>query len=240
MRRFITLPVLLLAAAIAAQDRVPVDKSELLAKLDACGIKFKELGSYTMHSTLQAYTNATDPTPTEEATSTVWYSGKSMKAEHLGVISYQNERVCVTIDPEEQMVVLGEPGNSLGDLSATYREEVFGHAASIDRAEVAGLVHYRARFAKGSDFVLIEYAFDKAGWLRRVETHWGVPVALAPDVHMSATVLPKVVIVMDAPVRIAPGSVKTTPDEAVAFEGRTAVLRKPYAHYTLIDNRAQP
>ena len=225
---------------VPAQDWTAVDKTELLGRLDASAAKFSSYTHYELRSELLAYTNSTDAQPAERGTSTVWCMGKSAKAEHLGALSYQNERMSVTIDQEDHLIMVAEPVDFFGHLPQTYRQEVFGKAIGIGRAVRDAQTVYRASFGKGSDFDVIEFAFDAQGWLRRIEVHWGVPIALVPDRPLSARVTPKVVLLVGVPTRIAAGSVNTDPAQAVATERGILVPAKRYADYTLIDNRLNP
>lgn len=239
-RTLILLPLALLLHMAGAQTWHTADKAELSARLNASATRTRSMAAYELRAELLAYRNATDAEPSERASSVVWNTGNSTKAEHLGLVSYQDRKVCVTIDPEEQMIVLAEPGDFFGPMGASYRDTVFTTARSITRSADENGMRYRVRFASGTDLSLIEFAFDKDGWLRRVETHWGNAVPVLPDNPLTDLVTPKVVLVMDAPRPLASNRVRTSPAEAIAFVNGQPVPKKPYAGYTIIDNRLHP
>lgn len=225
---------------ISAQDWRTVDRSELVTMLDASTEKFKAYPAFEYRSTVLAYTNSSDPEPSERATTVVWKVGDGAKAEHLGMISYQDADLNVTIDPEEEMIVIAEPVDFFAPLGPNYREIVFDAAQSIGQRKDDSGVRYRVRFAHGGDFELIEFAFDKDGWLRRVEAHWGMPVALIPDDILSAKVTPKVVLELGVPKRLIPGIVNVSTTQAVVFANGAPRPAPTYQGYTIIDNRLHP
>ena len=227
---------LLLHQLGAAQTWQTVKPAELMAMLDASAAKYKAYNAYHLTSNLYAYHNSTDPRPAEEAISQVWKDGNKAKAEHMGMVSYQNEDLRVSIDPEERLMMIAEPQDFFGLLGQEYRESVF-QAAAITRADLPDGARFRAKFGPGSDYELIEFKFDKAGWLRRMETHWGQPIALAPDNPMTALITPMVVLEMGVPQRIAPGSVVVDPSVAVRIVKGKPVVAQAYTGYELIDNR---
>ncbi|MBL7980780.1 MAG: hypothetical protein JNL52_03120 [Flavobacteriales bacterium] len=234
------LALLLLATSATAQEWRTVDRAELATSLDASAAKFKAYPAFEFRSTIMAYTNSTDREPAERTSTVVWKMGDGAKAEHLGVISYQNSELNVTVDPEEQVIMVAEPVDFFAPLGTNYRDIVFEAAISIGKVTDATGVRYRARFAAGADFEIIEFAFDKEGWLRRVEAHWGRPVALIADNPLSAHVTPKVVLELGLPKRLAPGAVNVSPAQAVVVHNGTLQPAAAYQGYTLIDNRLHP
>ena len=241
MRTFIHIATLLLCTLPAlAQEWRTVERAELAASLDASAAKFKDYSAYEFRSTLSAYTNSNDKEPAERTSSVVWKVGSAAKAEHLGVISYQDTKLNVTVDPDEEVIILAEPVDFFAPLGPNYRDVVFAAAISIGKLADANGVRYRARFAPGADFEIIEFAFDKDGWLRRVEAHWGIPVLLLPDNPLSAKVTPKVVLDLGIPKRLAPGSVNLSPAQAIVFENGTPRPAASFKGFTIIDNRSRP
>ena len=227
----------MLCGAGVAQTWQPVDKNVLMAKLDASAKKFAAMPAYRVNSTISAYQNSSDAQPTERGTSEVWKVGDKAKAQHLGMVSYQNKKLRVSIDPEEKLLMLAEPQDFFSPLGPDYRTSVFEAAITIGRATSADGERYRAKFPAGGDFEIIEFGFDKAGWLRRVETHWGHQVAVMPDNPMTAMITPKVVLEMAVPQKIAANSVAADPTLVVTIQNGKPVPTAAYQGYTIIDNR---
>jgi hypothetical protein len=234
------LALLLLATSATAQEWRTVDRTELAASLDASAAKFKAYPAFEFRSTIMAFTNSTDREPAERTSTVVWKTGDGAKAEHLGVISYQNAKLNVTVDPEEGVIILAEPVDFFAPLGSNYRDVVFAAAIGIGKLSDGNGTRYRARFAPGADFEIIEFAFDKDGWLRKVEAHWGKPVLLLPDNPLSAKVMPKVVLDLGIPKRLAPGSVDLSMTQAIVFENGAPRPAPAFKGYTLIDNRLHP
>lgn len=239
-RSIILVVALVLMQAATAQQWRTVPKEELMTHLDASTARIKSMRDYEVRHELLAYTNANDAQPAERSSSVIQKVGDAAKAEHLGMISYQDEHLSVTVMPDEETIVIAEPLDFFAPLGPDYRQVVFDAAASIGKAEDTSGSRYRVRFAPGGDFEIIEFAFDAQGWLRRVESHWGHAIAVEPDNPLSLMITPKVVLELGVPKRLAPGTVRVSVDEAVLISRDGPVASKAYAGYTVIDNRLHP
>lgn len=222
-----------------AQEWRTVDHTELIQKLDASAAKVTAMDRYVFRSTLMAFRTGGDAQPMEASSSTVWKDGKRVKAEHMGFISYQDEQVRVTVDTEDRVMILAEPEGFFDLLDASYRASVF-EAAAIGKREGATGVTYRARYGPGSDFTLIEFQFDRTGWLAKLTVHWGQAVSALPDQPMADVFTPVVVLEMAPPQPLAAGSVRLEVSEAVAITASGVVPAQRFAGYTVVDNRWQP
>lgn len=239
-RSIINLVGLALVQAAVAQQWRTVPKEELMAQLDASTARYETLRDYEVRHELLAYTNSTDEQASERQSSVIWKVGKSAKAEHLGMISYQDERLSVTVDPDDETMVIAEPMEFFAPLGPDYRHVVLDAAMTIGKADDASGSRYRVRLAPGGDFEILEFAFDAQGWLRRVESHWGHAFAVEPDNPLSLMITPKVVLELGVPKRMAPGAMRIGVDEAVLIGRDGPVAAKRYAGYTVIDNRLHP
>ena len=225
---------------LSAQDWKPASADELLSRLDASAAKYKGMEHYEARTTLLVYARAGDAQPSERGESRVWKVGTRAKADHLGMISYQNEKVRVTIDKDDRVMVLAEPEEYVGLMGLEERRAILGMASDIHvHAGVDG-VHYRVRFPKGSEYDEVLFAFDPSGWLRRMETQWGNAVPLIPDNPLTDVILPRVVMELEPPRRIDPANVKADPSEAVAFVNGKPQPTAAYRDFMVIDNRLRP
>lgn len=235
--RAAVLPLLVLSCcAIRAQEWRPCKAAELIAKLDSSAAGYKAMPSYQVRSMVSVYRGVSESTPSETAESHVWKIGGKAKAKHMGMISYEDDRTRVTIDPEERWMMVADAEGTLELFGSEYRESVLD-AAAIGRSSDATATRYRVRYGPGSDFELIEFQFDKAGWLRRMEAHWGQPVSVHPDLLVSARFTPRVVMEVGLPERITQGQVTVDMSEVIRFENGTPVPSAAYAGYEIIDNR---
>jgi hypothetical protein len=232
--------MLLLPAIAIGQGRTAVTPKELAERLDRSAALFQAEDNYRVRTTIMAYRNTGDATPQETEVSTVWKMGAMAKAEHMGLVSYQNERLRVTVVPEERVLMVAEPQSFFDVLGKDYKLVVFSGAERIERWPKDGRDHYRAYFRQGSDHEQLEFAFDDAGWLRRLECWWGYTVPLDPDNALSARVTPKVVMEMERPVRLKPGEVNADPALAVVVRGHELVPTAAYSGYEIVDNRLNP
>lgn len=240
MRTITALALLALALPMAAQSWAPATADELLSRLDASAAKYNAMEHYEARAALLVYANPGDKEPSERGESRVWKLGGKAKAEHLGMVSYQNEKLRVTIDPDDRIMVLAEPEEYLGLMGIEERRALLGLAQSIERRTDDLGDRFRARFPAGSEYEVVLFTFDKNGWLRRLETHWGHAVPLIPDNPLTATITPRVVMELEPPRRVAPTAVKADPSEAVAFVNGQPRPTPAFEGFTVIDNRLRP
>lgn len=231
--------VLVTAGLASAQEWRTVAHTELLAKLDASAAKVTALDRYVFRSSLMAYRSERDVQPMETTTSVVWKDGDRVKAEHMGFVSYQDKKLRVTVDQEDRVLIVAEPQGAFDLLDASYRASVF-EAAAIGKREGAGGVTYRARYGPGSDFTLLEFQFDRTGWLSKLTVHWGHAVSALPEQPMTDVFTPVVVLEMALPQPFPSGSVRLDVGEAVLLTAGALQPAQRYAGYTVIDNRWQP
>jgi hypothetical protein len=234
------LSLLILPVVTSAQAWTSATSTELVARLDRSAAQFNAMDHFRLQSTIMAFRNTTDDAPQETETSTVWKMGDKAKAEHMGLVSYQNTQVRVTVIPEDRVLMVAEPQSFFDVLGKDYKMLVLSSAKSIDKREQDGSSRYRVRFAKGSDYELIEFTFDEGAWLRRVECWWGNSIALEPDNPLTALVTPKVVLEMERPVRLTSTAIAVDPSLAIVRQGNELVPTPAYAGYEIVDNRLNP
>lgn len=240
MRTAVALLYLLLLQPLAAQEWTTSSVDVLLTRLEESAEKYKALDHYEARATLMVFSRATDKLPSERGSSHVWKVGQKAKAEHLGMVSFQNDVLRVTIDPEDRIMVLGEPEEYVGLMGVAERRALLGMATGIHSLTELEGISYKVRFPKGSEYDHVVFFFDMSGWLRRMETQWGREVPLVPDNPLTGVILPKVVMELEPPRRIAPTSVKADPSEAVAFVDGQPIPTAAYKGFTVIDNRLRP
>lgn len=239
MRAALTLLTLALHVTLVAQGWETATPQELSDRLDRSAAQFLAMESYRVRTQIMAFRNATDPEPQETETSTVWTNGDLVKAEHMGLVSYQDKDLRVTIVPEERVLVVAEPQNFFDVLGEGYRMEVF-KAAQLTKRTNAGILTYQAQFAKGSDYERIDFVFDEAGWLRRLECWWGRSVAVAPDQPLTAMITPKVVLSMERPISFDTRQVDLRLTQAIERDGNSLSPAMAYKGFELVDNRLHP
>lgn len=240
MRALVAIAIAAIGLPARAQGWQPATHEELLARLDASAARYRAMENYEARSTLLVFARANHAEPSERGESRVWKVGGRAKAEHLGIISYQDERLRVTIDPEEEVIVLAEPEEFVGLGGIEERREMLRMAVAIDKRPHERGEAYRMTLPKGSEYKEVLFFFDGTGWLRRMETLWADPVALIPDNPLSETILPRVVMELDPPRPINPSTIKASPSEAITFRNGNPTPVGRFAAYRVIDNRLRP
>lgn len=231
----------LLHGLALGQTWIPVEGKELSGRLAESRARSDAMGRYKQEAELLAYRDQRDREPSERATTVMWRAGQRIKAEHLGVITVQDAEVRVILDPEEGVIILGDPRQDLEHfLDDSYRDQVLAAAVSIGRAQGAdGNVRYRVKFPSGGEMDIVEFVFDRKGWLRTVDTWLARPVVLDPDNPLSAVVRPRVVLNVGVPEPLDKGHIVPAPSSVVSLVGQVRGLGE-WKDMEIIDNRIAP
>lgn len=230
---------LVLATGVEAQSWEPAGIADIVQRVQANQRKYEALPAFKLSAVVLAYQNAGDAVPNDRGTSTVWKSGKRSRSEHLGMITYQDERLRVLIDPEERMIYLSEPFEVMELMGPSFREDVLATASAIGRSEQADGTHFRLKFPAPAEYDVVEVLFDKQGWLRRIDTYWARPVPLDPGDPRSPLLHPKVVVELAVPQPVDPASVQADPATVVAIRPQGPVALGAWKEYQVFDTRVK-
>lgn len=237
--RRIVLMVMLQASItnMVAQEWRSASIEQLRAAIGASGAKFGDLTHMRMRMRIDAYLTATDLEPHQRSTSTLWRKGDQYRTDYMGVSSYQDKRIRVTVDTEQRSILLGTPSDPLMAARGALQDSVLSRATHIGRATLPDGTHYRLMFGGVLGFEAIEVVFDPGGWMRRIEMLWATEVDLRYRDPSSPRVRPKVVMEMEVPERIDPGSVDTDPLSVVDVRSDGVVARGRWQGYSVFDTR---
>lgn len=228
----------LLDASCARAQWVASDTAQFARAVDAFTAKFATLRDYELHSTVSSYRNASDRIPEETGRSTVWKVGDRSKAEHLGVITYQDKTMRVMVDPEERMIYLTHPEPEGATMGMDLRAAMFRAATKVQMERSSAGIRYRLHFPKAAQYSTFEVSFDAKGWLRSIVTTWGQPIEVDPGNPMTDMVLPKVELKLDPPIAIT-GMVNVDMAQVIAKTASGTTGVGPYAGYEVFDMRAE-
>lgn len=233
----IALMLMFLPGAIVAQEWKSASIDQLKADFRASDAKYEGLTNMRMRTRIDAYLAATDREPHQRSTSILWRKGDQYRTDYMGVSSYQDKRIRVTVDEEHRLILLSAPDDPLAVARGGLRDSLFSHASHIGRATLPDGTHYRLMFGGLLGFEAIEVVFDHKGWMRRIEMLWAYEVDLRYRDPASPRVRPKVVMELGIPERIDPASVDTDPLSVVDLRNDGIVARGRWLGYSVFDTR---
>lgn len=227
------------AVPVQGQQWHTATAAELKAHLQKSERLYRERPEMKLTTHISAFTGAGTVVPGSTGSSTVWRLGDRYKAEHLGFTTFQDARIKVLIDPEQRVIYLDKPDAVFTVGQATLQDTLLRRALGITRSEQVDGTHFRLAFGPQAAYETTELVFDAAGWLRRMETVMGKPVALDPSAPAGAMVKPRLVMAMDVPVVIREGSVDIDPGQVVGWRDGRPVGLGAWRGYTVFDTRVQ-
>lgn len=214
------------------------DTVQLAKYMEAYAQKMKALRDYEMRTTISSYRNATDAVAQEVGHSTVWRVGDRIKAEHLGVLTFQDATLHVLVDPEERMIYLAKPEEARTAVDAYMRSIMFKAITAVELQRSVAGTRFRLHFPKAAQYSIIELAFDPQGWLRSLAMTWSEPIAVDPGNPLTAMVLPKVVCTLDVPAAVVK-KVNVDMAQVITRRSNSIVGVGPYAGYEVFDTRSE-
>ena len=226
------------AMASNAQRWTSTDTVALMAAVTRNQQLYEGLASYTLSGTVSAFRDLKDAASQDQQPFTVWRSAQGYKAEHFGMTTVQDAQMRVLIDPEQRMIYLSDPSGMLSMVDVGLRKEVFAAATALERNEQADGTHFRLRFPPSANYASLELVFDGKGWLRRMVTCWGHPVAVDPDAPRSPVVTPKVIMELGAPQPLRT-PMDMDPGQVVALSKEGAVGKGQWKGYQVFDTRVR-
>lgn len=224
------------AVQVPAQAWEPAARDELKEHILASTKFYSDLSHMRMVTRINAYM-AGGETPQESTTSTMWRMADHVKVEYMGVTSYQDKEFRVTIDPGSRTILLSEPVDPVAATRAALQDSVLARASSIGRAARKDGVEYRVMFNGFFGYDAVDVFFDSQGWMRRITMHAAHDALLRHRDPASPRGRPVLVMEMDLPERLAPGSVNADPRSVVDLGTNGAVARGRWKDHTVFDTR---
>lgn len=220
-----------------AQQWTPSDASAVTEFMAQNDRQYAALVNMKLTTTIQAFKNAGDVFPNDRGSSVVWKTGDRYKAEHLGMVTYQDQEMCLQIDPEERTIMVSTSMNLLTTMRGAMVDSLLRHALVIGRAFMADGTHFRLKFGADAVYDVVELVFDQKGWLRKEEIYWGRPVELNPGDPTTEVVYPKVVFAMAVPESIDASSVDTDLSDVLIWQDGKPVALGRWKGYDIFDTR---
>jgi hypothetical protein len=224
---------------VRAQAWTPSSATELKRSIEANQRKFEALTHMRMATNIDAFMGSADTQPHQRSTSTLWRMGDRYKVEYMGTSTYQDKELRVVIDPEQHTIMIAAPADPLSSMGAGLQDSVLTRASHIGKSIQADGTHYRLKFDGALAYDVVEVVFDPAGWLRRIEMHWAHPVNVRHGDPDSPTVRPKVVIALEQPEPVGPGSMSIDPHAIVEMRNGVFVGKGVWKDYSVFDTRVQ-
>lgn len=230
-------PLWLAAWTARAQSWVPVDTAEVAAAhARSCALQ-EGRTSYRMVVRVASWRDAGDPTAAEEAVCIIRRSGKLYKAEHFGLVSYQDGEFRVMVDPEERAVMLsdGQPVYEL--LGARLQRELFAHIAKAEKSATAAGTSYRIHLGRPWEWDQVILEFGRDGWMKRVEMRWAGTMEADPGNPLTALVTPKLAFWFEAPAPLDVAPAQLHWNTVLRLNGTEALALGPCTGYSVVDMR---
>ncbi len=221
---------------INAQSWETVDPASVRECLRASDRLYAAMPNMRLSTQIYSYEDASSTVPQDNGTSVVWRIGDRYKAEHLGVISYQDEELSLVVDPEEMTILVGAPRDLRMVMQRAMEDSLLAHAVRVGRSEGQDGTRFRIKLAPGGTFDIVELTFDRQGWLRKEVLYWANPMPRRPG-DPSRDSYPKLVLVFGVPERIDPSSVNADPGHVVSWRNGELVPSAAWRNYTVFDTR---
>jgi hypothetical protein len=228
---------------LAQGDWVPCQRQELQAAMERYEKALMADDSWQLHMEMTSYPDAEGP-EADRGRVAIVRAGAYMRADHMGMITYQDRRLSAVADAEEKVVVVSENKPFL-DLATNQRVEMLATAASqiLKQSSPAGTT-YRIIFA-GTDgpYSYVEVGYDGKGYLTRLVLQWKPTTAGAASGPMARMYTPRVVMTITPPADPDQAQIREATsglDSRLRTDGDRLKTIGPWAGYRIVDTRFRP
>lgn len=229
--------------ALAQGDWVPCQRQELQAAMERYEKALVADDEWQLHLEMTSYPDAEGP-EADRARVVIVRAGANMRADHMGMITFQDRRLSAVADAEEKVVVVSNTKPFL-DLAINQRVEMLSSAASqiLKQTSMAGTT-YRIMFA-GTDgpYSFVEVGYDGKGYLTRLVLQWKPTTAGAGSGPLSRMYTPRVVMIITPPADPDQTQIReatTGLESRLRTDGDRLKATGPWAEYRIVDTRFRP
>ena len=234
-----------LASLLHAQGEawVGCERKELEVAMDRYEQLMVERTSWKLEMAMLSYGDAGGPVA-DRSTSIVMRDGAFVKADQLGLVTYQNDRICAVADPEERTVVLSD-GRPVMELLTHQRLDVLLMGSTRLSRQVNALgTLFRVQFdPKISAYSHIDVGYDARGFLTKVELQWHPTLLNEPSSPLAPVRTPRVELTIAPPVELSAldrAQLRKGLSERLRQDGTGYVPIGPWAGYRIVDTRYMP
>lgn len=192
----LSLTVLTTSTMIAQSDWRSLEEAEFTDRMELIYQVYEETEHYIMDYTLASFKGHTAIVPEDISDGFLARSSNSFHQMQMGIRSIQNDTVKVVVEPEEQMIFLGEATQQQLPLLDVSLEEL-GITAWILEGPLFVAIRYD--YPLGYDYERVECVFRPGHWMSKMTLYYREPLAEDPTDPNSPTFKPKVVMKVDKP-----------------------------------------
>jgi hypothetical protein len=239
MKYLISIALLALSLAVNAQDAI---RRQASIDFRLVNMAYAQASRLKMDVNYTLFPSYTSTTPFEESRGVFMKQGENSYSNLLGIISLSNSKATVTLDSNEQTIVVADPStHKSGEPNLVELDTLLSTCSSIEFKELEGVKYYKLKFdgVLFSEYNAIEVFIDsKTNFLGRITMFFRIELDLDEENDRYINEKPRLEIIYTG---VTTNPV-FTPDQFsetkfVGIRGKIVTAAAAYAKYRVVNNR---